>query len=85
MFLGIARSGWQDLHNAASLIFAAFVVVHLLLRWRYLRGFGRIFSRASGTSDRGRNLLGAHGCCYHRRAAEMTWFFPGFPGFAALE
>ncbi|RXE56825.1 hypothetical protein ABH15_01315 [Methanoculleus taiwanensis] len=43
IFLGIARSDWKDLHTYTSLAFAALIIVHLLLHWRYMRSLGRIF------------------------------------------
>ncbi|NYT05163.1 MAG: DUF4405 domain-containing protein [Methanomicrobiales archaeon] len=41
--LGIARSDWVVLHNASSMVFAALVLLHILLHWRYFRNIPRCF------------------------------------------
>ncbi len=52
VFLGIVRNDWKDLHAYASLAFAALVVVHILLHWRYMASIGRIVRRTrTGRSD----------------------------------
>jgi hypothetical protein len=34
---GIARSEWLSLHDYTSLVFAALLIIHLLLHWRFFR------------------------------------------------
>jgi hypothetical protein len=37
VYLGIARNNWLHMHNYTSLVFAALIIIHLVLHWRYLR------------------------------------------------
>ncbi|MBN1194440.1 MAG: DUF4405 domain-containing protein [Methanomicrobiaceae archaeon] len=41
--LGVTRSGWVDIHNYSSLIFVAFIILHVLLHWKYYRYLRRCF------------------------------------------
>ncbi|KQC03162.1 MAG: hypothetical protein APR53_01570 [Methanoculleus sp. SDB] len=41
--LGVTRSGWIDIHDYSSLIFVVFLILHLLLHWRYFKNLPRIF------------------------------------------
>lgn len=43
-FLGLTRAVWKDLHNYSSLIFAALIIIHLILHWRYFRTIRRRFA-----------------------------------------
>ena len=36
-YLGIARNQWATMHNNTSLIFAALLIIHLLLHWKFFR------------------------------------------------
>jgi hypothetical protein len=36
-YLGIARNQWVTIHNNTSLIFAALLILHLLLHWKFFR------------------------------------------------
>lgn len=36
-YLGIARNQWVTMHNNTSLIFAALLIIHLLLHWKFFR------------------------------------------------
>jgi uncharacterized iron-regulated membrane protein len=36
-YLGIARTQWVNMHNYTSLLFAALLIIHLLLHWRFFR------------------------------------------------
>jgi hypothetical protein len=36
-YLGIARDQWLNMHNYTSLIFAALIIIHLVLHWMYFR------------------------------------------------
>ncbi|MFA5267183.1 MAG: DUF4405 domain-containing protein [Methanoregula sp.] len=35
LYLEITRTQWLAMHNYSSLVFAALVILHLLLHWRY--------------------------------------------------
>ena len=35
LFLGISRNQWLVMHDNASLIFAALLIVHMLLHWKF--------------------------------------------------
>lgn len=46
VFLGIARHTWVDVHTYFGLLFAAFVVLHLVLHWGYIKCLpGRFIER----------------------------------------
>lgn len=36
-YLGIARDQWLNMHNYTSLLFAALIIIHLILHWMYFR------------------------------------------------
>jgi hypothetical protein len=36
-YLGIAKNQWVTMHNNTSLIFAALLIIHLLLHWKFFR------------------------------------------------
>jgi hypothetical protein len=36
-YLGIAKNQWTTMHNNTSLIFAALLIIHLLLHWKFFR------------------------------------------------
>ena len=36
-YLGIARNQWVTMHNYSSLVFAALLIMHLLLHWKFFR------------------------------------------------
>ena len=40
-YLGIPRNQWVTMHNNTSLIFAALLVIHLLLHWNFFRHITR--------------------------------------------
>jgi len=40
-YLGIARNQWVSIHNYSSLVFAALLILHLLLHWKFFKNFGR--------------------------------------------
>jgi len=40
-YLGIARNQWVTMHNNSSLVFAALLILHLLLHWKFFRHIGR--------------------------------------------
>jgi hypothetical protein len=35
IYLGITRTEWANLHNVTSLVFAALLIIHLLLHWKF--------------------------------------------------
>jgi hypothetical protein len=43
VFLNIPRSQWLNMHNYTSLIFAALIIIHLVLHWMYFRNIRRCF------------------------------------------
>jgi hypothetical protein len=40
-YLGIARNQWVMVHNYTSLVFAALLIIHLLLHGKFFRHIGR--------------------------------------------
>lgn len=40
-FLGIARNQWVNMHNYTSLVFAALLILHLLLHWKFFRNISK--------------------------------------------
>ena len=40
-YLGIARNQWVTMHNYTSLVFAALLIIHLLLHGKFFRHVGR--------------------------------------------
>jgi hypothetical protein len=44
LFLGIARTQWVTMHNNSSLVFAALLIVHLLLHWKFFRNINKALS-----------------------------------------
>ncbi|MDO9323422.1 MAG: DUF4405 domain-containing protein [Methanoregula sp.] len=40
-YLGIARNQWVTMHNYTSLVFAALLIIHLLLHWNFFRHIGK--------------------------------------------
>lgn len=40
-WMGIARNQWVAMHNFTSLVFAALLIIHLLLHWRFFRHIGK--------------------------------------------
>jgi hypothetical protein len=40
-YAGIARNQWVTMHNNSSLIFAALLIIHLLLHWNFFRNINR--------------------------------------------
>jgi hypothetical protein len=37
LYLGITRTQWLTMHNYTSLVFAALLIIHLLLHWKFFR------------------------------------------------
>lgn len=40
-YLDIPRSQWVTMHNTTSFAFAALLILHLLLHWKFFRHIGR--------------------------------------------
>lgn len=40
-YLGITRNQWVTMHNNTSLIFAALLIIHLLLHWKFFRNINK--------------------------------------------
>jgi hypothetical protein len=36
-WMGISRDQWVTMHNYTSLVFAALLIIHLLLHWKFFR------------------------------------------------
>lgn len=45
LFLNIPRSQWVVMHDNSSLVFAALIIVHLLLHWKFFRHIDRYLTR----------------------------------------
>lgn len=43
-YLGIARNQWVPMHNNTSLVFAALLILHLLLSWKFFWHINRILT-----------------------------------------
>lgn len=43
LFLGIAKNQWVTMHNNSSLVFAALLIIHLLLHWKFFRNIEKCF------------------------------------------
>ncbi|WP_214019679.1 DUF4405 domain-containing protein [Methanoculleus sp.] len=50
LFLGIPRNQWVIMHDNSSLVFAALIIIHLLLHWKFLRHIDRCFVRGKTSS-----------------------------------
>jgi hypothetical protein len=42
-WMGIARDQWLNMHNYTSLAFAALLILHLLLHWKFFRNIKKSF------------------------------------------
>jgi len=43
LFLGIPKNQWETMHNYTSLIFAALLIIHLILHWMFFRNIKKYF------------------------------------------
>ncbi|WP_366898632.1 DUF4405 domain-containing protein [Methanocalculus sp.] len=43
LFLNIPRNQWVVMHDNSSLVFAALIIIHLLLHWKFFRHINRYF------------------------------------------
>lgn len=43
VYLGITRDQWLTMHNMTSLLFAALLIIHLVLHWMYFRNIRKCF------------------------------------------
>jgi len=43
-YLGIARIQWVTMHDNSSFIFAALLIIHLLLHWKFFRNINKALS-----------------------------------------
>jgi len=41
--LGIPRNQWVPMHNYVSLMFAALLIIHLLLHWKFFQNINKCF------------------------------------------
>jgi hypothetical protein len=44
LFLGIPKNQWVTMHNYTSLIFAALLIIHLILHWVFFRNIKKCFN-----------------------------------------
>jgi hypothetical protein len=44
-YLGIARNQWVTMHNYTSLVFAALLIIHLLLHWKFFRNINTFLNQ----------------------------------------
>lgn len=51
--MGIARNQWVAMHNATSLLFAALLILHLLLHWKFFRHIGKALKPQGKDADAG--------------------------------
>jgi hypothetical protein len=40
-YLGLPRTQWVAMHNNSSLVFAALLIIHMLLHWKFFRHIGK--------------------------------------------
>jgi hypothetical protein len=45
-YLGITRNQWVTMHNNTSLVFAALLIIHLLLHWKFFRTINKCLKPA---------------------------------------
>ena len=50
-YLGITRNQWVTMHNNSSLIFAALLIIHLLLHWMYFRNIRKCLAPGKKEAD----------------------------------
>jgi hypothetical protein len=50
-YLGIAKNQWVTMHNNTSLIFAALLIIHLLLHWKFFRHIGKTLKTGAKEAD----------------------------------
>ena len=43
-YVGIPRNQWVAMHDYTSLLFAALLILHLLLHWKFFRNINRILA-----------------------------------------
>jgi hypothetical protein len=51
LFLGIAKNQWLNMHNYTSLVFAALLIIHLILHWMFFKNIGRNLKRGGKEPD----------------------------------
>lgn len=44
LYPGITRTQWLNMYNYTSLVFAALLIIHLLLHWKFFRNIGGCLS-----------------------------------------
>ena len=49
-YLGITRTQWVTMHNYVSLVFAALLIIHLLLHFSYFRNIRKCFQAKDNAS-----------------------------------
>jgi hypothetical protein len=44
VYLGVARNQWVTMHDNSSFVFAALLIIHLLLHWKFFRNINKALS-----------------------------------------
>ena len=52
-YMGITRNQWVTMHNNTSLVFAALLIIHLLLHWKFFRHIGKALRPQGKDADAG--------------------------------
>ncbi len=50
-YLGIARHEWVTIHNYSALVFAALLIIHMLLHWKFFRHIGKALKPGEKEAD----------------------------------
>jgi hypothetical protein len=50
-YLGITRNQWVTMHNYPSLVFAALLIIHMLLHWKFFRHIGKALKPGEKEAD----------------------------------
>jgi hypothetical protein len=50
-YLGLTRDQWVTMHNYSSLVFAALLIIHLLLHWKFFRNIRRSLTADAKEAD----------------------------------
>jgi hypothetical protein len=51
VYLGIVRNQWVTMHNYTSLMFAALLIIHLFLHWKFFRHIGKTLKKDATEPD----------------------------------
>ena len=51
MYMGVTRADWLNMHNISSLVFAALLILHLLLHVKFFRNIGKHLKPNANTPE----------------------------------